>query len=240
MVRIEVSRGVILQPRGETGGLPDFAPPVLRCAPRRLASSVAAPACTRRTTHRPASQKGSRRCFDAKGRGGPIRINRCRDPLTQRVDERSRPWDPQTNGVTRRTRQTACGEQRPAPMAQPFIIEELRSKSTVSEDAAPLPHEGDRMALLSRPKPEDRLEGVDHRTGGGPCPADRPDMERPCQVSSVASRQVGAFGFAAVRSGEIPGTQHRRRPRRRCATVDHSDIRGSEPHNRDPSGAASD
>jgi hypothetical protein len=24
------------------------------------------------------------------------------------------------------------------------------------------------------------------------------------------------------------------------ATVDHSDIRGSEPHNRDPSGAASD
>ncbi len=24
------------------------------------------------------------------------------------------------------------------------------------------------------------------------------------------------------------------------ATIDHSDIRGSEPHNRDPSGAASD
>jgi hypothetical protein len=87
------------------------------------------------------------------------------------------------------------------------------------------------------------------------------DMERPCQVRlfSPLSSSPALMSRPASRPPSTAGP--RRRPGItivirpiRCppskaasvvaeaavATVDHSDIRGSEPHNRDPSGAASD
>ena len=66
-------------------------------------------------------------------------------------------------------------------------------------------------------------------------------MERPCQISSLVVTGslvlrpfllfvlVGAYEHAASVVAESA-----------IATVDHSDIRGSEPHSGDPSGAASD
>ena len=67
------------------------------------------------------------------------------------------------------------------------------------------------------------------------------DMERPCQTSSLVMSEhwfINAF-FLLVR---LDGRENAASEvaESAVATVDHSDIRGSEPHNRDPSGAASD
>ncbi len=59
------------------------------------------------------------------------------------------------------------------------------------------------------------------------------DMERLCQVTQ------NFFVVVVVRSSSR-GTQALVVAESAVATVDHSDIRGSKPHNRDPSGAASD
>ena len=82
-------------------------------------------------------------------------------------------------------------------------------------------------------------------------------MERPCQVSvSGESARSSSLFFASLtvsrppsrpptKGGARAGGRDARHVasvavERASATVDHSDIRGSEPHNRDPSGATSD
>ena len=75
----------------------------------------------------------------------------------------------------------------------------------------------------------------------GACDNPESDMERPCQTSSLVtagycfsmrSCSVSLFDGERNAASEVAESA--------VATVDHSDIRGSEPHNRDPSGAASD
>jgi hypothetical protein len=70
---------------------------------------------------------------------------------------------------------------------------------------------------------------------------EKSDMERPCQISSLVVTErfvlsvfflVFLFGACENAASVVAESA--------VATVDHSDIRGSEPHNRDPSGAASD
>src|SRR5256885_15910994 len=55
-----------------------------------------------------------------------------------------------------------------------------------------------------------------------------PDIERPVKYPSLAVHLCS------------PGEAVQRAVEAAVATADHSDIRGSEPHNRDPSGAVSD
>jgi hypothetical protein len=62
-----------------------------------------------------------------------------------------------------------------------------------------------------------------------------PDMECPCQFlrfPEVAFAIAVAFSFFRAQSEQQSGQV--------LATIDQSDIRGSKPHNHDPSGAASD
>ena len=54
-----------------------------------------------------------------------------------------------------------------------------------------------------------------------------------------AARSVGLF-FVVVVVFAFPRGQSEQQPGHVLATIDQSDIRGSEPHNHDPSGAASD
>ena len=56
-------------------------------------------------------------------------------------------------------------------------------------------------------------------------------MDEP--VKNIRGLDLRCFSLAS-------GKQCRRAAEAVIATVDHSDIRGSEPHNRDPSGAALD
>jgi hypothetical protein len=56
-----------------------------------------------------------------------------------------------------------------------------------------------------------------------------------CQYPHIAGVDfVVVFAFVVVRG------QGQQQPGQVLATIDQSDIRGSEPHNLDPSGAASD
>jgi hypothetical protein len=48
------------------------------------------------------------------------------------------------------------------------------------------------------------------------------------------------YGFVVVVGFVVFRGQSEQQPRQFSATIDQSDIRGSEPHNLDPSGAASD
>jgi hypothetical protein len=62
-----------------------------------------------------------------------------------------------------------------------------------------------------------------------------PDMECPCQFLRICGVVfVVVFVFVVVRG------QGQQQPGQVLATIDQSDIRGSKPHNLDPSGAASD
>ena len=66
-------------------------------------------------------------------------------------------------------------------------------------------------------------------------------MERPCQISSLVMTRalfINAFFLFFVFDARENAASVVAEAA--VATVDHSDIRGSEPHNRDPSGAASD
>ena len=71
-------------------------------------------------------------------------------------------------------------------------------------------------------------------------PEHQPDMERPCQVTALVDTRVlcsSALSFLVLSFG---GREYAASmvAESAVATVDHSDIRGSEPHNRDTSGAA--
>jgi hypothetical protein len=60
-------------------------------------------------------------------------------------------------------------------------------------------------------------------------------MECPCQFLRICGVVfVVVFVFVVVRG------QSQQQPGQVLATIDQSDIRGSKPHNLDPSGAASD
>jgi len=65
-------------------------------------------------------------------------------------------------------------------------------------------------------------------------------MERLCQVTRIFFVVVVVVVVVVDRPLVITGNAASVVVESAVATVDHSDIRGSKPHNRDPSGAASD